>query len=75
MPLINVRDNEDFEIALRRFRRACDKAGILSECRKREFHETTTEKRQRQKAAAVKRYKKKLMRERPRPLRKSRRRK
>ena len=75
MPQVNVRDHEDFEIALRRFRRACDKAGIVSECRKREFHETGSEKKQRQEAAAVKRYKKKLMRERPKPLRKSRRRK
>jgi len=37
MPSVQVRDNEPFEIALRRFKRGCEKAGILTETRRREF--------------------------------------
>ena len=36
MPVIKVRENEPFDVALRRFKRSCEKAGILSEVRRRE---------------------------------------
>ncbi|MGL5452610.1 MAG: 30S ribosomal protein S21, partial [Aeromonas sp.] len=36
MPVIKVRENEPFDVALRRFKRSCEKAGILSEVRSRE---------------------------------------
>jgi len=39
MPSVRVRENEPFDIALRRFKRACEKAGILSEVRSREYYE------------------------------------
>ncbi|MBS9778078.1 MAG: 30S ribosomal protein S21 [Gammaproteobacteria bacterium] len=55
MPAIKVRDNEPFDIALRRFKRSCEKAGVLSETRAREFFEKPTQERKRKKAAAVKR--------------------
>ena len=42
MPSVQVRDNEPFEIALRRFKRGCEKAGILTETRRREFYEKPT---------------------------------
>jgi small subunit ribosomal protein S21 len=47
MPYVKVKENEPFDIALRRFKRSCEKAGILAEVRKREFYEkpTTTRKR------------------------------
>jgi small subunit ribosomal protein S21 len=48
---------------LRRFKRSCEKAGILAEVRKREFYEKPTAIRKRKAAAAVKRYAKKLQRE------------
>ena len=64
MPSIKLRENEPFEIAIRRFKRACEKAGILSEVRRREFYEKPTEERKRKAAAAVKRHLKKLSRER-----------
>ena len=54
MPSIKVKENEPFDIAIRRFRRACEKAGVLTEIRKREFYEKPTSVRKR-KAAAVKR--------------------
>ena len=37
MPVIKVRENESFDVALRRFKRSCEKAGILAEVRAREF--------------------------------------
>ena len=42
MPSIKVKENEPFDIAIRRFRRACEKAGVLTEIRKREFYEKPT---------------------------------
>ena len=38
MPSVKVRDNEPFDVALRRFKRSCEKAGILSEVRRREHN-------------------------------------
>ena len=55
MPSIKVKENEPFDTATRRFRRACEKAGILTEIRKREFYEKPTSVRKRKAAAAVKR--------------------
>ena len=63
MPTDKVRENEPFDIALRRFKRSCEKAGILSEVRRREFYEKPTAVRKRKAAAAVKRHLKKLQRE------------
>lgn len=63
MPGIKVRDNEGFDSAVRRFKRVVEKSGILSEMRRREFHETPSMKRKRALAAAVKRYRKKLNRD------------
>lgn len=65
MPSVRVKDNEPAEIALRRFKRACEKAGILTEMRRREFYEKPTEERKRRMAAAVKRHWKRLMRDNP----------
>lgn len=63
MPIIKVRENEPFDVTLRRFKRSCEKAGILSEIRRREFYEKPTTKRKRAKASAIKRLAKKLARE------------
>jgi len=63
MPSVKVRDNEPFDIALRRFKRSCEKAGVLSEVRRREFYEKPTQVRKRLQAAAVKRQMKKSARE------------
>ncbi|MGH8510973.1 MAG: 30S ribosomal protein S21 [Gammaproteobacteria bacterium] len=62
MPSVRVRDNEPFDIALRRFKRACEKAGVLAEVHRREFYEKPTQVRKRKAAAAVKRWQKKLAR-------------
>lgn len=63
MPSVRVREGEPFEVALRRFKRTCEKAGILTEIRRREQYEKPTEVRKRKAAAAVKRQMKKVARE------------
>jgi len=63
MPSVRVRENEYFDAALRRFKRACEKAGVLTELRRREFYEKPTQERKRKKAAAVKRHQKRGMRD------------
>jgi small subunit ribosomal protein S21 len=66
MPTIKVRENEPFDFALRRFKRACEKAGVLAEVHRREFYEKPTQIRKRKAAAAVKRWQRKLARGRQR---------
>lgn len=63
MPNVKVKENEPFDIALRRFKRSCEKAGVLAEVRRREFYEKPTQVRKRKQAAAVKRHAKKVARE------------
>nr|VFK31975.1 MAG: SSU ribosomal protein S21P [Candidatus Kentron sp. MB]VFK35061.1 MAG: SSU ribosomal protein S21P [Candidatus Kentron sp. MB]VFK77139.1 MAG: SSU ribosomal protein S21P [Candidatus Kentron sp. MB] len=63
MPTVKVRENESFDVAMRRFKRACEKAGVLTEVRRREFYEKPTSVRKRKAAAAVKRHLKKVARE------------
>ena len=67
MPSVKVRANEPFDVALRRFKRACEKAGTLTEVRNREFYEKPTWIRKRKAAAAIKRAQKKTLREAPQP--------
>lgn len=63
MPGIQIRDNESFEAALRRFKKQCEKAGILSEVRKREHYEKPSIKKKKKSLAARKRSLKKQWRE------------
>lgn len=63
MPSVRVKENEPFDVALRRFKRACEKAGVLTEVRRREFYEKPTQERKRKQAAAVKRHMKKVSRD------------
>ncbi|HLT25606.1 MAG TPA: 30S ribosomal protein S21 [Zeimonas sp.] len=60
MPTVRVKENEPFDVALRRFKRTIEKAGIITELRAREFYEKPTAARKRKKAAAVKRHHKRL---------------
>jgi len=69
MPFVKLKENEPFDVALRRFKRSCEKAGVLSEVRRREFYEKPTAVRKRKKAAAVKRSLKKVFRENQRRVR------
>ena len=69
MPAVKVKENEPFDVALRRFKRSCEKAGVLAEVRSREFYEKPTAERTRKAAAAVKRHAKKVQREQRRSVR------
>ena len=63
MTTVRLKENEPFEVALRRFKRTVEKTGLLTELRAREFYEKPTAARKRKAAAAVKRHLKKLQRE------------
>jgi small subunit ribosomal protein S21 len=52
---VRIRDNESIESAIRRFKKTCEKAGILAELRKREHYEKPSVKRKRKAIAARKR--------------------
>jgi small subunit ribosomal protein S21 len=47
-----------FDVALRKFKKACERAGIIQEVRRREFYEKPTAKRKRKKAEAISRTRK-----------------
>lgn len=70
MPSVRIRENESFDVALRRFKRSVEKAGVLSEVRRREFYEKPAAERKRKAAAAVKRTQKRVSRETNRFVRK-----
>jgi len=55
MSEIKVRKGESLESALRRFKRSCQKAGVLSEVRKREHYEKPSVRRKLKSEAARKR--------------------
>ena len=55
MPGIRLRDGESFEIALSRFKRQCEKAGIVSEIKKREHYEKPSIRKKKKSQAARKR--------------------
>ncbi len=59
---VRVREGESFESAVRRFKRSCEKAGILSELRKREHYEKPSVRKKRKMMAARKRALKKTRR-------------
>ena len=63
MPGIKVKEGEPFESALRRFKKQCEKAGILSEVRKREHYEKPSVKKKKKALAAKKRALKRNRRE------------
>jgi len=65
MPKVRVKAGEPPEVALRRFKRACEKGGVAAESKRREFYEKPTAKRKRKFAAACKRNQKRVIRDSP----------
>lgn len=57
---VTVKDNENINQALRRFKRKVDDAGILEDLKKKEFYEKPTTERKRKKGAAKSRLRKQL---------------
>ncbi len=60
LPGLKVKDNEHYESALKRFKKQCEKAGILSEIRRREFYEKPSVRKKKKAIAARKRMMKRL---------------
>ncbi len=55
MPGLMLRDMDSVEGAIRKFKKQCEKAGILSEVRRREHYEKPSVRRKRKSVAARKR--------------------
>ena len=60
MALVKVRENESFDQAFRRFKKSCEKSGILSEVKKREHYEKPSIRAKKKSIAARKRLVKKM---------------
>ncbi|MDH5203955.1 MAG: 30S ribosomal protein S21 [Nitrospirota bacterium] len=54
MPFVRVRESESFENALKKFKKQCEKEGILSEIKKREHYEKPSVKKKKKALAARK---------------------
>jgi len=63
MPSVEIKEGESFDVALRKFKRACEKAGVIAKLRKMEFYEKPTSERKRKHISAIKRWEKKRMRD------------
>jgi small subunit ribosomal protein S21 len=64
VPVVYIREDESFEGAMRRFKRKCEKSGILTELKKRQYFEKPSVKRKRKDAQARKKMARKLTEER-----------
>lgn len=54
MPFVRVGEVESFENAIKRFRRQCEREGILSEIKKREHYEKPSVRKKKKSLAARK---------------------
>ena len=62
MPVSKVKDNEPFEVAMKRFKKQVEKAGVLTELRRREYFDKPSVRKKKKAAAAKKRALKRLKR-------------
>ena len=60
LPGIKIKENESFEGAMKRFKKQCEKAGLMYELRRREHYEKPSVRRKKKAIAARKRLIKKL---------------
>jgi len=60
---VEVKDEHDFNKALRKLKKKVEESKVLEEVRKRQYYEKPTSKRKRAQAAAKARYRKKLEKE------------
>lgn len=58
MATVQVKEGESLESALKRFKRACARDGVMTELRKREFYEKPSVKRKKKSEAARKKARK-----------------
>ena len=64
MPLVIIKEGESLENALRRFKRKCQKSGIISELKKRQHYEKPSIRKKRKALAARKKLLKRMAQER-----------
>jgi small subunit ribosomal protein S21 len=64
LPVVQIREDENFENALRRFKRKCEKSGVLTELKKRQHFEKPSVKRKRKAMQARKKVLRKMAEER-----------
>lgn len=62
MPRVKIREGENFDFVLRRFKKACERFGVLSEIKKREFYEKPSICKKKKAISARKRLLKKIKR-------------
>jgi small subunit ribosomal protein S21 len=62
MTLVIIREGESFESAVSRFKKRCERTGVLSEVKRREYYEKPSVKRKKKVLAAKKRALKKMRR-------------
>lgn len=56
MPSVKIREGENFERALKRFTKTCQKAGIFSDYRKHQHFEKPSEKKKRKLSQAIRKH-------------------
>lgn len=61
MALVKIRDNESIDDALRRFKRMCERDGIMQEIRRREHYESPSVRRKKKQAELKRKLNRKLM--------------
>ena len=61
MSRVFVEDNEPIDKALKRFKKECQKAGILAEVRKREYYEKPSVRRRRKHEAAKRKQRRRML--------------
>lgn len=61
MAVVRVDENEPIEKALRRFKKECQKSGILSEVRRRQHYEKPSVRRKRKIEAARRKARRRMM--------------
>lgn len=61
---IKVRDNETIDEALRRFKRECERDGIIQEIRRREYYESPSVRRKKKLAESRRKMRRRMMRQR-----------
>jgi len=63
MPGVRVKDGESFDRALRRFKKRCEKAGVLADLRKHQHFEKPSERKKRKLSAARRKVRKLRLRQ------------
>ena len=61
MSIVQVEEHEPIDKALRRFKKECQKTGILAELRKREFYEKPSVRRRRKEEAARRKQRRRML--------------